>query len=134
MFFCRLSLKRVDLVGTMISDDGVRKLVRGSPRLEWLGLAECENITARSLEHVAANLQHLEGIDLHADEEESGPRNEVYYAVSEGVEQLLRMRRLHRIWLLLTSQSELCQFVASRRPFVETRGVQYYTRLLHELE
>ena len=112
LLFCCISLTRVDLDGTNISDEGVRKLVEGSPRLEWIGLARCKKITVRSLEHVAANLHHLAGIDLCVDlvlAELGGL--EKFPVDSSGVRQLMTLRSLRHI-VLSATQWKLRRFVA----------------------
>ena len=118
------SLRSVDLGFTNISDDCVRKLVLGSPRLEWIGIGYYSKVTARSLEHIAANLPLLEGIDLCVWSSSSCAKDWTS-TYSIGRDQLLKLPRLRHV-TLSPRQTALRRFIESRRPDVKIRNPSHW--------
>ena len=129
---CHVSLKLVNLINNKISDDGVCKLVLGSPRLEWIGLGECNNITDRSLEHIAANAKNLKGIDLHVGIAIAQPVSDRLYIGTNGLEQLLGLPRLGRI-ALSTEMEVLRHTIETQRPDIEMFNQWEFSRQFMEL-
>ena len=128
----------MNLGWTEISDnkDVLKKLVRGSPRLEWIGIGYCSAITSRSLEHIADNLNNVKGIDLKTGWEYFADGSRRYrrpFPVgSKGVEQLLGLPRLTHIGLL-ECQSDLRHFIETQRPDIEILYEWQFSRGCTEL-
>ena len=114
---CYFSLTSVELDGTNVSDGGVLKVVLGSPRLVYLGLGRCDKITGRSLEHVAANLQHLASISLGVLRRQNDATAKFLVHIN-GIWQLLKLGRLRRI-VLSSVQTQLRCLVGMLRPNIQ---------------
>lgn len=113
------SLEQLVIYNVPVNDDGIQKVVRGSPRLKWIALGNCDNITGRSLIHIAVGLPCLEDIHLNLPCGSYAAESNRTQIGGTALGKLLRLPLLRHVSLAPHLRQVFGGMIASRRPDIQ---------------